>query len=57
MHNARYLTSEGIQLIDHCVDGVFQLEDFAFHIDGDFARKVAAGDRRGHLGDVADLPG
>src|SRR6185295_16396006 len=35
----------------------FQLEDFAAHVDGDLLRQVAAGDRGGHLGDVADLGG
>ncbi len=37
------------------VDGVLQLQNFALHIDGDFARQVAVGDRGRHLRDVADL--
>ena len=48
---------EGVELVDHGVDGVFQLEDFAFHVDGDFAGEVAARYGRGDLGDVADLRG
>jgi hypothetical protein len=36
-----------VQLIDHRVDGVFQLENFAFDVDGDLAREVAARDRGG----------
>ncbi|HEV7159367.1 MAG TPA: hypothetical protein VGN38_13500 [Caulobacteraceae bacterium] len=48
---------ERIELIDHGVDGVLQLEDLAFHVDGDLARKVAVGDRGGHIGDVAHLTG
>ena len=46
---------EGVELIDHRVDGVLQLEDLALHVDGDLARQVAARDRGRHLGDVAHL--
>ena len=46
-----------VELIDHRVDGVLQLEDFAAHVDGDFAGKIAAGDRGGDLRDVAHLRG
>src|SRR5262249_52952742 len=46
-----------IELVDHCVDRVFQLEDFAAHIDGDLAREIAAGHRGGDLGDVTHLVG
>ena len=35
----------------------FQLENFAAHIDGDFAREIALGDGGGDFGDVADLIG
>ena len=48
---------EGVELIDHGVDGVFQLENFAADIDRDFAGKIAVGDGGGHFGDVADLGG
>ena len=53
----RHLAGEGVQLIDHRVDRVLQLEDLAAHVDRDLAGKVASGDRRRHLGDVAHLAG
>src|SRR6185437_14151549 len=49
--------SEGIELIHHRVDGVFQLKDFALHIDCDLLGEVARGDRGRHLGNVAALAG
>ena len=55
---ARYagdFAGEGVELIDHRVDGFFEFENFAFHVDGDFAREVAAGDGGRDFGDVADL--
>ena len=55
--HARHLAGEGVQLIHHRIDGVLQLQDFAADVDGDLLREVAAGDRRGDLGDVADLAG
>ena len=48
---------ETVELIDHGVERLFELQDFAAHIDGDLARKVAVGDGRGHFGDVAHLAG
>ena len=48
---------EGRELLDHRVDGVLQLQNFALHVDGDLAGKVAVGDGSGHVGDVAHLPG
>src|SRR5205814_4485649 len=53
--DARHFAGEGVELVDHGVDGVFQLEDFAAHVDGDLLRQVAVGDRGGHFRDVADL--
>src|SRR5207302_11109125 len=53
--NARYLAGKSVELIHHRVDGVFQFENLAFHIDGNLTRKVAAGDRRRNLRDIADL--
>ena len=44
-----------LKLVDHRVDGVLQLEDFALHVDGDLLRQVAVGDGRRHLGDVSHL--
>ena len=55
--HARHFASEGIKLIDHHVDGVLELENFALHVDGDLLGEVALGDRGRHLGDVADLAG
>src|SRR5207237_6790910 len=45
-------TGEPIQLIDHAVDRVLQLEDLAANIDGDLLGEVALGDRGRDLGDV-----
>ena len=53
--HAAHLTGKSVQLIDHRIDGIFQLEDFAFDFDGDFAAQVAARDRCGNVGDVAYL--
>ncbi len=50
-------TGEGVELIDHRINGVFELENFALHIDGNLAGKVAACDGGGDFGDVADLGG
>ena len=55
--HARHFRGEGVELVDHGVDGVLQLEDFALHVDRDLARQVAARHGGGHLGDVADLGG
>src|SRR4029077_6286574 len=53
--NAGDLAGKSIELIDHRVDGLLQLQDLARDIDGDLLRQIAAGDRGRHLGDVADL--
>ena len=53
--HARYLRRKRVQLVDHGVDGVFQLKNLALHVDSDLAREVAARHRRSHFGDVADL--
>ena len=44
--DAAHFGGEGVQLVDHRVDGVLQLENLALDVDGDLARQVAAGDRR-----------
>src|SRR5262249_35040364 len=54
---ARHFRGERVELVDHAVDGVLQVEDFAAHVDGDLLRQIAVGDRGGHLGDVAHLAG
>ena len=48
---------EGVELVDHRVDGVLEFENFAFHIDGDLARQIAVGDGGRDFGDVANLVG
>src|SRR5205085_1459696 len=48
---------ERAELVDHRVDGVFQLEDLAAHVDGDLLGEVAVGHGRRDVGDVAHLAG
>src|SRR5439155_1325526 len=55
--HARDFAGEGIELVHHGVDGVLQFQNFAAHVDGDLLGEIAAGHRRRHLGDVADLRG
>src|SRR6185312_10107849 len=55
--DARHFRCEAVQLIDHHVDGVLELEDFALHVDGDLLREIAQRHGGRHFGDVADLPG
>ena len=55
--HARDFGGERVELIDHRVDGVLQLEDLALDVDGDLLRQVAVRDGRRHLGDVAHLVG
>ena len=53
--HARDLGREAVELIDHRIDGFLQLQDFALDVHGDLARKIAAGHRRRHRRDIADL--
>src|SRR5207247_7355387 len=55
--HARHFRGKGVELIHHRVDGILELENFAFHVDGDLAREIAARHRCRHLGDVAHLVG
>src|SRR5207248_7469093 len=55
--DAGHLRGEAGELIDHRVDRVFQLEDFAPHVHGDLLGQVAYGDAGRHVGDVAHLAG
>src|SRR6185503_7958554 len=48
---------EGVELVHHRVDGVFELENLALDVDGDLLRQVALCHGRGDFGDVADLAG
>ena len=52
-----HLAGERVELVDHRVDGVLQLEELALHVDRDLLAQVAVGHRGGHLGDVAHLAG
>src|SRR5262249_20965229 len=59
-HLSRYaghLGGETVELIDHCVDGVLQLQDLTVHIYSDLFGQVTARYRRRDVGDVADLAG
>src|SRR5205807_2240022 len=49
------LPGEGVQLVDHGVDGVLEFEDFALDFDGDLLGQVAFLHGGGDLGDVAHL--
>ena len=53
--HARHFAGERVELIDHRVDGVLQLQDLALHVDRDLAVEIASGHGGGHFGDVADL--
>src|SRR5262249_46579544 len=53
--HAAHLCREGAELIDHGVDGLFQLQDLAAYVDGDFLRKIAAGNGDRHVGNVSNL--
>src|SRR5262245_57937373 len=55
--HAGHFRGERVELVDHAVDRVLQLQDFALHVDGDLLREVAVGHGRRHLRDVADLRG
>src|SRR5205814_3016882 len=55
--HARHLTCESVQLVDHGVDRVLELEDLAPDVHRDLLRQVALLDRGGDLGNVADLAG
>jgi hypothetical protein len=46
---------EGVKLIDHLIDHVFDLKNLAFNIDRDLLRQVAVSDCRRDLGHVAQL--
>ena len=55
--HARDLAGEPVELVDHRVDGVLQLEELAPDVRGDLLAEVAVGHRGRDLGDVADLTG
>ena len=53
--NARYLRCKRAELVNHRVDRVFQLRDFAFHIDCDLPRQIAIRDGGRDERNVANL--
>src|SRR6185295_3514309 len=55
--DAGHFGGEAVELIDHRVDGVLELENLTLHVDGDLLGKVALGDGGGHFGDITDLAG
>ncbi len=55
--DARHFAGEHVELIDHRVHGLLELQDFAADVDRDLLGEVAAGDGGRDLGDVADLGG
>src|SRR6185369_10608919 len=54
--HTRDFTGERVELIDHRIDGVLELEDFALHVDRDLAGQVAARHSGRDLRDVSHLP-
>src|SRR5207245_1802224 len=55
--DARHFRGERVKLVDHRVDGVLQLEDFAADVVRYLLLRGASGLRSGDVGDVADLGG
>ena len=55
--HAADFAGEAVELIDHRVERVLQLQNFALHVDGDLLGKIAVGHGGRHVGDVADLAG
>src|SRR5439155_18602208 len=55
--NAGDFGGEGVELVDHDVDRVLQLEDLAPDLDGNLLGEVALLHGRGDVGDVAHLGG
>src|SRR5256884_5666873 len=55
--HARHFRSKPVQLVHHRVDGLLQLQQFAFDANGDFSREIATRHGRCNLGDVAHLVG
>src|SRR5205823_5095771 len=49
------LAGEGVQLVDHAIDRVLQVEDLAADVDGDLLGEVALGDGGRHFRNVADV--
>src|SRR5205823_1986538 len=55
--HARHFGGEAVELIDHRIDGLLQLQDLVLHVHGDLARRASVGDGGRDFGDVAHLAG
>src|SRR5205085_96704 len=55
--DARNFRGEGVELIDHRVDRILQLQDFAFGVRGNLLGKVAVCDGGRDRGDISHLAG
>ncbi len=56
--HARHFGGEAVELVDHRVDGVLELQDLAFHVDGDLrATSRLSATAVVTSGDVAHLAG
>ena len=53
--DASHFGGEGAQLIDHLIDGLFELENFPAHVHGDLLGQVTVGHGNRDIGDIADL--
>ena len=53
--DTRHFGRECVELIGHGIDRILQFENFALHVDRNFARQVAASHGCRHLGDIAHL--
>src|SRR5205823_5247247 len=53
--HARHFRRERVELVDHRVDGVLELQNLALDVGSDLARQVAVRDCSRDLGDIADL--
>src|SRR5262249_27412647 len=53
--DARDFRGKAVELVDHRVDGVLELQNLAFYVDGDLVREVAARDRSCRSASIADL--
>ena len=53
--NACNFTRKCVELIDHDIDGILQLQNFAAHIDCYLTRQVSVSDRRSNFRNITDL--
>src|SRR5207248_9724149 len=52
-----HLVGEGVELVDHHVDGVLELQDLALDVDGDLLGERSEERRVGKVGDAGDVAG